>query len=82
LPEALEFLLEAHNRGVGGRAQEIRAMLLQAHGGEKGGEICARKDPKCALRPGRLHRVASVIEEHPEANDRLPEGAGGQAHLG
>src|SRR5215204_5802527 len=32
--------------------------------------------------PRRVHRVASVVEEHPEAYDRLPEGAGGEAHLG
>src|SRR5215203_5299155 len=34
--KALEFLIEAHERSVGGRAQEIRAVLLQAHSGEKG----------------------------------------------
>jgi hypothetical protein len=57
-------------------------VLLQAHSGEKGGEVGARKDPKCALRPGRVHGITPVVEQHPEANDCLPEGAGGQAHLG
>jgi hypothetical protein len=81
-PNALEFILEASDRGVRGRGQEIRAAPLQAHRGEQGGEIRARKDPPRAGCPGRVHRVAPVVEEHPEAGDRLPEGAGGEAHLG
>jgi hypothetical protein len=28
-----------------------------------------------------LHRVALVVEQYPEARDRLPEGAGGDANL-
>jgi len=57
-------------------------VLLQAHSGKQGGEIRARKDPERAGDPRRVHRVALVMEEHPEANDRLPEGARGEAHLG
>jgi hypothetical protein len=81
-PQALEFLLEVPNRGVRGRAQEIRAVLLQAHSGQKGRELGARKDPKCALRSGRVHGITPVVEQHPEANDCLPQRAGGQAYLG
>src|SRR5215208_5586255 len=33
-----------------------------------------------APRPGRVQGVASVVEQHPEAGDRLPEGARGEAH--
>ena len=51
-------------------------MPLQAHRGEKGGEIGARKYPPRAGRPGSVHRVAPVVEQHPEASDRFPERAG------
>jgi hypothetical protein len=81
-PNALKFLLEASDRGVGGRAEEIWAVPLQAHRGEKGREIGASKDSPRASGPRCVHRVAPVVEQHPEAHDRLSEGARGEAHLG
>jgi hypothetical protein len=47
-----EFLLEAHERSVRG-AQEIQAVLLQAHRGEKG----ERSVPGRTRRAGRPRRV-------------------------
>ena len=55
---------------------------LQAHGGDQGGEVGARQDPPRAGCPGRVNRAAPMVEQHPETRDRLPEGAGSEAHLG
>jgi hypothetical protein len=80
-PQALKLLIKGSDRGVGGRAEEIRAVPLQAHRGEQGGEIRARKDSPRASGPGCVHRVARVVEQHPEAIDHLPEGAGREAYF-
>jgi len=55
-----------HNVGVGRGAKEVRAVLLQAHSGEQRGEVGARQGPPRAGGPGRVHGVASVVEQDPK----------------
>jgi hypothetical protein len=89
-PQALEFLCEGggNSRAIRRRGEEVRAGSLEALRSEQGREVGTRQQTPRAGSPGRVHRVvvapAAVVEQqqHCEARNRLPDGAGGEAHLG